>query len=95
MNPCNYNWNIAILELRKSRIYVSRLYFDSIFYVSYYFKLRVEDQGGGLDFNRKPKERNFRYISNLIEIKMPDSFEAYYYFDNQDNEMNIYFHRKV
>jgi len=94
MNPCNYNWNTSILLLlRKSRIYVLELYFDPYIKVNY-FRLKVEDQDGGLDFMRKPKERNFRYISNLNKTEMPDSFIAYYYFDNLNNQMEIYFHKK-
>jgi len=93
MNPCNYNWNIAILNLRKSHIYFRKLYFEPYIRV-YYFSLNVEDQDSGSEFLRKSKERNFRYISNRIKTEMSDSFIAYYYFDNLDNQMEIYLHTK-
>ena len=93
MNPCNYNWNISILKLRKSRIYVTELYFDPYIKLSF-FKLGVKDQNGGLSFMRKPKERNFRYISIPFKIEISDGFKTRYYFDNVDNQMGMYFHKK-
>jgi hypothetical protein len=95
MNPCNYNWNISILELRKSRIYVTELTFGPNTKLSF-FNLGGEGQQiDGLGFMRKPKERNFRYISILFRIEMSDSSKACYYFDNVDNRIEMYFHKKI
>ena len=91
MNPCNYNWNIAILKLRKSYMYVTELYFDPYIKLDF-FNLGIEGQNI-LSFMKKPGKKNFRYISILFEIEMSDSSKACYYFDNVNNQMEMYFHK--
>jgi len=85
MNFRNYNWNISTLEsLQKSDIYVFGLYPDPLHNVDF-FRLGV------VRVDRKKREKNFRYISTLITIEIPDKF-GHYYSDNEHNKVSIYFY---
>jgi len=93
MNPCNYNWNISILKLRKSHIIVMGFAFNPYIKRSF-FNLEVEGQSDGLSFMKILKERNFRYIFIPFKIEISGGFKTCYYFDNVDNQMEMYFHKK-